>query len=48
MLLRGLVLLIPAFMLMPKFIGTQGMWLAVPTAELLTLTMKVHASKGKG
>ncbi len=45
MLLRGLVFLIPAFMLMPKLMDTQGMWLAVPASELLTLVVIVLTHK---
>ncbi len=37
MLLRGLVFLVPAFILMPQLIFPQGMWLAVPVSECLTL-----------
>jgi len=37
MLLRGLVFLIPAFIVLPMFISPQGMWLAVPVSEALTL-----------
>jgi Na+-driven multidrug efflux pump len=37
MLLRGLILLVPAFVLMPKLIFPQGMWLAVPVTECITL-----------
>lgn len=37
MLLRGLVFLVPAFILMPQLIFPQGMWLAVPISECLTL-----------
>ena len=36
-LLRGLVFLVPAFILMPRLISPQGMWLAVPVSECLTL-----------
>lgn len=36
MLLRGLILLVPAFILMPRWFGTLGLWLAVPAAEVLT------------
>lgn len=39
MLLRGLVFLIPAFILMPMLILPQGMWLAVPASECLTLAV---------
>ena len=37
MLFRGLIFLIPAFLLMPMFISPQGMWLAVPVTECMTL-----------
>ena len=37
MLLRGLVFLVPAFILMPQLVFPQGMWLAVPVSECLTL-----------
>ncbi|MBR1463395.1 MAG: MATE family efflux transporter [Prevotella sp.] len=37
MLLRGLVFIVPAFILMPQLIFPQGMWLAVPVSECLTL-----------
>ena len=37
MLLRGLVFLVPVFVLMPQLIFPQGMWLAVPVSECLTL-----------
>ncbi len=39
MLLRGLVFLVPAFILMPMVIAPQGMWLAVPVTECLTLAV---------
>ena len=47
MLLRGLVLLVPAFMLVPQIIGTRGMWLAVPVVEFLTLAVIIIARKIK-
>ena len=37
MLLRGLLFLVPSFLLMPAFIFPQGMWLAVPVTECMTL-----------
>ena len=37
MLLRGLLLLVPAFVLMPMLIFPQGLWLAIPASECLTL-----------
>jgi Na+-driven multidrug efflux pump len=39
MLLRGLVFLVPAFILMPMLVFPQGMWLAVPVSECLTLVV---------
>lgn len=35
-LLRGLVLLVPSFVLMPLAAGTAGIWLAMPVSEWLT------------
>ena len=46
MLLRGLIFLIPAFILMPMFISPQGMWLAVPVTECMTLGMILLTNKG--
>ncbi len=37
MLLRGIVFMVPGFILLPYFFGTAGLWLAIPVAELLTL-----------
>ena len=39
MLLRGLIFLIPSFILMPMLLLPQGMWLAVPASECLTLVV---------
>ena len=38
MLLRGMVFVVPLFLLLPEFMGTVGLWLAVPLSEFLTLT----------
>lgn len=38
-LLRGFVFVIPAFIFLPRFLGTAGIWLAIPVAEFLTLTI---------
>lgn len=38
-LLRGLVFLVPAFMLMPAFIGYMGIWIAMPVSEIMTLIL---------
>lgn len=39
MLLRGVFLIIPCFILLPRFIGDTGLWLAVPTSEAITLVI---------
>lgn len=36
-LLRGLILVAPAILFLPMLIGIEGVWLAVPLAEFLTL-----------
>lgn len=36
-LLRGFVMLVPSFLLMPLWLGTRGIWLAMPAAEILTM-----------
>lgn len=35
--LRGAVFLVPLFFLLPPLLGTNGMWLAMPFAEIFTL-----------
>ena len=45
MLFRGLIFLVPAFILMPKFISPQGVWLAVPVTECMTLGMILLTNK---
>lgn len=35
-LLRGVIFLVPCFILLPKVIGVSGLWLAIPAAELGT------------
>lgn len=42
--LRGFVLLIPAFYYMPELMGWKGIWLAMPIAEGLTAVYVVTAS----
>lgn len=39
MLLRGVVFLVPGFFLLPRLLGTTGLWLAIPVSEILTLTV---------
>lgn len=36
MLLRGVVFVIPCFIILPTIIGVRGLWLAVPLSEILT------------
>ena len=45
MLLRGLLFLIPAFILMPLLVAPQGMWLAVPVTECMTLGVILLTNK---
>lgn len=35
-LLRGVLFLVPCFIILPRIIGVPGLWLAIPAAELLT------------
>lgn len=35
--IRGMLLLVPSFVLLPHALGVSGLWLAIPTAEFLTL-----------
>ena len=44
MLLRGFIVIIPTFILLPTIIGDLGLWLAVPLSELLTLAVIVAYS----
>lgn len=44
-LLRGMVLLVPSFLLMPLLLGDAGIWLAMPVSETLTtLLIALHAT----
>ncbi len=36
-LLRGCIFLVPSFLLLPSFLGNEGIWLALGLSELLTL-----------
>lgn len=36
---RGVLFLVPSFLIMPIIAGTTGIWLALPVAELLTLLL---------
>lgn len=35
--LRGIIFIIPCFILLPRILGNSGLWLSIPTAEFLTL-----------
>ena len=37
MLLRGVIFMIPGFIILPHIFGADGLWLAIPMSELLTL-----------
>ena len=37
MLLRGIVFMLPGFILLPRIIGVPGLWLSLPVSELATL-----------
>ena len=37
MLLRGIIFMVPGFILLPKLLNVPGLWLALPVSELLTL-----------
>ena len=39
MLLRGVVFVIPSFILLPMLLGDKGLWLAVPLSEMLTFVV---------
>lgn len=41
MILRGFVILVPAFLLLPGLIGVQGIWLAMPVSEAITFIFSV-------
>ncbi len=38
-ILRGFVILVPSFIILPSLIGIAGLWLAIPMSELITLTV---------
>lgn len=37
MLLRGVVFVVPGFIFLPDLLGINGLWLAIPVSEILTL-----------
>lgn len=48
MLLRGVIFMVPGFLLLPRLIGTDGLWLATPAAELLALVVIVVTRRIRG
>ena len=40
-LLRGVIFMIPCFMLLPGALGIKGIWLAMPLSEIATFVMVV-------
>lgn len=44
-LLRGFILVIPCFILLPKLLGTDGLWIALPVAEALTTLAFIASSR---
>lgn len=38
-LLRGIILLVPAFLLIPQLSGTTGIWIAMPVSESITVIL---------
>lgn len=46
--LRGIVLLVPAFILLPGFMGTHGLWFAIPLAEIITCAIIIAHYKIAG
>ncbi len=39
MLLRGCIFVVPCFILLPRFTGVNGLWLAEPLSEVMTLAV---------
>ena len=40
-MLRGIMLPVPGFILLPLLLGARGLWLAIPLAEFLTMLVIV-------
>ncbi|MCM1163373.1 MAG: MATE family efflux transporter [Muribaculaceae bacterium] len=38
-LLRGMIFVVAMFIVLPRYIGVDGMWLAIPASEMLTLVI---------
>lgn len=41
MILRGFLILVPSFLLLPEIIGVRGIWLAMPVSEAITFVFSV-------
>lgn len=41
MILRGSLILVPSFLLLPEIIGVRGIWLAMPVSEAITFIFSV-------
>lgn len=39
MMLRGIIFLVPLFIIMPRLFGEDGLWLAIPASEILTVVV---------
>lgn len=39
MLLRGIVFMVPGFIILPHLFGADGLWMAIPASEILTLAV---------
>ncbi|MCM1177799.1 MAG: MATE family efflux transporter [Bacteroides sp.] len=42
MMLRGILFMVPGFILLPRLLGVAGLWLAIPVSEMLTLIIIVY------
>lgn len=38
-MLRGVILVVPGFIFLPLFLGVNGLWLAIPVAEFITMLL---------
>ena len=45
--LRGFILLIPSFIMLPMLLGVEGIWLAMPLAEFVTFVIILSSSVKK-
>lgn len=45
--LRGLIFLVPCFVVLPMVFGVKGIWLAMPVAEMLTLFVVLFLFKSR-